>query len=310
MKVTTIKALLGLSVIALLSSCGGGGGGGSHHGGGSVDIIKYPYETVYGSECVGYEPTPGCTFSTSTDLRITVSEDPHYDRYGYGSDDMQFVEFDHLGRGKIFNINGEFVDYADVSKFAGYIGGTTIGVGTTGFFWENVANGTYWFGKNGVLYSANTGDSNYGEAINNKNSGKGTNTNIIALKSAANTNLVKKGAAKLVKNYGFTQEKATAVASALNSWAVLGAERGKVTGADMSKTFKAVFGVQFSDALAAVKGLQVGKLDGMKEVTNRSASALGLKPHQAQEFIKDMYAGALKSYGYDAKTIKDANWVD
>lgn len=308
MKQTTIKALLGLSVLALLASCGGGGGGGSRHGGGggggTIGIIKYPYETVFGSECVGYEPTPGCTFSTTTDLRITVSEDPHYDRDGFGSDDMYFVEFDNRGRAVIYDQYGAFDRIADVSDFAGYIGGTTIGVGTTGFFWENIANGTYWLGKNGVLYSANSGESNYGEAINNKNSGKATNTNILALKSKANTNLIKKGAQKLVDNYGFTQDKATAVASALNSWAVLGAERGKVTTADMNKTFTAVFGVQFNDALAAVKGLQVGKLDGIRDVTNRSAAALGLKPHQAQDFIKDMYKDALKDYGYDVRDVK------
>jgi uncharacterized protein YfiM (DUF2279 family) len=309
MKKTVLNTLLGLGALAILSSCGGGGGGSSSHhgGGGTIDILKYPYETVFGSECVGYEPTPGCTFSTDTGLRITVSEDPHYDRSGFGSDDMQFVEFDSSGRAYIYDEYGDFVRSADVSDFAGHIGGTTIGVGSTGFFWENVANGTYWFGKNGVLYNANSGESNFGEAINNKNSGKATNTNIIALKSKANTNLINKAAAKLVKNYEFSQEKAVAVASALNSWAVLGAERGKVTTSDMSKTFKAVFGVQFNDALAAVKGLQVGKLDGMKDVTNRSAASLGLKPHQAQEFIKDMYKDALKNYGYDAK---DINWMD
>lgn len=296
MKLNVIKVVFGLGLAALLSSCGGGGGG----------SLKYPYETVYGDECIGKDPIPGCTFLRNGG-RITVVKDPSYDKYGHGSDDMDFVEFNSSGTAYIYNRHGTLLRVTSVSSFSGYIGGTTIGVGTSGFYWEDVRSGTYWLGSNGILYNANSGESNYGEAINNKNSGKPTNTNVLALKAKANQELVQRGAAKLVKNYGFTQEKAIGVASALNSWAVLGVERGKVTEADMSKTFKAVFGVQFPEALAAVKGLQLGQKQGMRDVTNRSAAALGLKPHQAQDFIKDMYKDALKEYGYDAKNI---NWME
>lgn len=296
MKVKMLNILLGLSTIAIFSSCGGSGGS-----------LKYPYETVYGTECIGKEPIPGCTFFRKSGDRITVVEDPHYSRYGNGSDDMGYVEFSSSGKARVYSSSGVLLKTTDVSNFAGYIGGTTIGVGTTGLYWENVANKTYWLGENGVLYSANSGRSNYGEAINNKNSGKATNTNILALKSAANIKLIDGAANRLVKNYGFTKEKATAVASALNSWAILGAERGYVTDRDMSKTFVAVFGVDFPKALAAVKSLQAGQKQPMREVTNRSAAALGLKPHQAQDFIKDMYRGALEEYGYDVKSI---NWME
>lgn len=308
-----VKGLAALTVVALMSSCGGGGGGGTGSvggggstGGGTPSIVLYPYETVYGDICSSSAPTPGCTFSRSTGTRISVSADPDYDKYGYGSDDLWYVKFDTSGNAKVYNDLGTYQYTADISEFAGFIGGNTIGVGTTGFFWENVSNGTYWLGKNGVLYNANMIDSNFGKAINNKNAGKAMQKDILALKSAANKQLIAKGAAKLMKNYGFKADKATAVATSLNNFAVLAdAQRGKITGADLNKTFKGTFGVEFSQALAAVKGLQVGNLDGMREVTNRSAAALGLKPHEAQEFIKGMYADALKQYGYD---VKDVNW--
>lgn len=300
MKRSSVLSLVGASIAAsLIAACGGGGGGGS------APVLYYPYETVYGDTCSNMEPTPGCTFLKSTGERITVTEDPDYNRFGYGSDDLWYVKFDLFGRAAVYNDLGSFQYYADVSEFAGYVAGTTIGVGTTGLFWENVAGGTYWLGDNGVLYSANSLDSNYGEAINDNTADDASDSNFAALSSESNKKLIQLASNKLQKEYGFKKEKATAVASALNSWAVAAAERGATTTKDMDKTFRAVFGVQYGDALAAVKDLKSGDMNSMKELTNRSADALGLKPHQAQKFIKNMYRKALAQWGYDADSI---NW--
>lgn len=305
-------------VSVLLTACGGGGsggggstgGGGSSNppvgsGGGSAPIVYGPYETVFGEACQGREVTPGCTFNRSNGKRVNVIQDPHYDRYGYDEDDLWFVKFDANGIGRVYDDLGNFQYTRDVSKFAGYISGTTIGVGTSGLFWENIAGGTYWLGKNGVLYSANTSKGNFGDAINNKESSEASDANFAALNSDANKALIKAGADKLVREYGFTQSKAQAVASALNSWAVAGAERGFTTEKDMSKTFKSVFGVEYSSALAAAQDLTFGNATGMRELTNRSAAALGLKPSQAQKFVKGMYKKSLANWGFDADSI---NW--
>jgi uncharacterized protein YfiM (DUF2279 family) len=305
----SVKTMVGTALVStLLAACGGGGGGGTV--GGSVyipppsTVIYGPYETVYGDACLTSSPTPGCTFNNDGS-RVQVSQDPNYNRYGYGRDDLYFVQFDSYGNASVFDDLGNFLYYKDITNFGGYIGGTTIGVGTTGLFWENVSNGTYWWGANGVLYSANSFESNFGKAINDKTAGKASDSSFAALNSDANKALVKKGAAKLVKDYGMSQSKATAVASALNSWAVAGAERGFTTDKDMDKTFKAVFGVDFKSALAAVKDLQGGSTSSMRELTDRSASALGIKPEQAQKFIKGMYKKALSQWGLDANGV---NW--
>ena len=310
-----LSALLLVTGMAVLSSCGGGGGGGG--GGGSStppppdnsDILTYPYETVYGDACRGSaEPTPGCTFSRQTGQRITVSADPDYDQYGFGSDDLWYVKFDSAGNAQVYDDLGAFQYNARINEFAGFVGGTTIGVGTSGAFWENVSGGTYWFGDNGVLYSANTLKSNYGQAINNKGAKKATDTNSKAISSEANQKLIKAGADKLVKEYKLTQSKAIAVASALNSWAVMGAERGKVTSSDMDKTFKTVFGVKFNEALSAVNAFRNGGADAeekARDLTNRSAATLGLKPDQAKDFIKGMYKGAIEENGM---TVDDIQW--
>ncbi|MNL31462.1 hypothetical protein D3C87_1532510 [compost metagenome] len=108
-----------------------------------------------------------------------------------------------------------------------------------------------------------------------------------------------------MKEYGLPKDKATAVASALNSWAVASAERGTTTAKDMDKAFRGTFGVKFSDALAAVKDLSFGDKAGMQDLTNRSATALGIKPHQAQKFMKGMYKKALANWGYDEES---ASW--
>ncbi len=298
-----MRVVLASVVATSFAACGGGGGGGG--GGGSAPVIYYPYETVYGDVCRTQEATPGCTFLSSTGERIKVTDDPDYNRAGYGSDDLWYVKFNSSGQAEVYNDLGVFQYYADVSEFAGYVGGTTIGVGTTGFYWENVASGTYWLGKNGVLYNANSGESNFGQAINDKTSSSATDTNFAALNSDANKELVKRASDRLMKEYGFQKDKAVAVASALNSWAVAAAERGTTSEKDMDKTFKAVFGVQFSDALAAVKDLSYGDKAGMQDITNRSAAALGLKPHQAQKFMKGMYKKALANWGYDESSF---NW--
>lgn len=297
-----LRVVLASVVATSFAACGGGGGGG---GGGSAPVIYYPYETVYGDVCQTQEASPGCTFLKSTGERIKVTDDPDYNRGGYGSDDLWYVKFDSSGKAAVYDDLGRFQYYANVSEFAGYVGGTTIGVGTTGFYWEDISNGTYWLGKNGVLYNANSGESNYGQAINDKTSSSASDTNFAALNSDANKELVKMASDRLMKEYGFKQDKAVAVASALNSWAVAAAERGTTSEKDMDKTFKAVFGVQFSDALAAAKDLSFGDNSGMQDLTNRSAAALGLKPHQAQKFMKGMYKKALANWGYDESSF---NW--
>ena len=321
LKTWALGASLALTV-SLLSACGGGGGGGSTGSGGgggtytppttttppvdSSDILKYPYETVFGDACrTTSAPTPGCTFLRSTGKRVTVSADPTYNSQGYGSDDLWYVKFDSSGQAKVYDDLGNFKYNATPSQFAGFINGTTIGVGTTGAFWENVSTKTYWLGKNGVLYSANTTAGNFGQAINTKGANSASDTNSKAIKSEENVALIKAGADKLVKSYGLSVSKATAVASALNSLAVNGAERGKVTETDVDRTFKTAFGVHFNEALAAFKDFSAGDASSARELTNRSAAALGLKPEQAQDFIKGMYKGALSQWGYD---VKDVQW--
>ncbi len=304
MKGTKLLAFLaGAALVA--TSIAGCGGGGSVTVGGGGSVIQYPYETVYGDMCATYEATPGCTFSTATGKRITVVSDPNYDKYGYGSDDLWYVKFDSTGTAAVYDNLGNLQYFASASQFAGWVGGNVIGVGTTGLFWENVSNGTYWLGKNGVLYSANYGESNYGQAINNKNAGKASDASVAALASDSNKRLVQKAADKLMKDYQLPSGKAKAIASALNVFGVNAAERGYATTKDVDQTFKSVFGVPYSDALQAVKALQSGDTSGMKDITDRSASALGLKPYQAQKFIKGMYKKALASYGVDVDMI---NW--
>lgn len=296
-----LRAVLATAVVTGFAACGGGGGG--YSGGGQT--LYYPYETVYGDICTTQQATPGCTFFSSTGNRITVTEDPDYGRAGRGSDDLWYVNFDSSGNGAVYDRYGYYQYTAHVSEFAGYVGGNTIGVGTTGFYWENISNGSYWLGKNGVLYNANIGESNFGQAINDKTSSSASDTNFAALSSDANKQLVKLASDKLMKEYGFKQDKAVAVASALNSWAVAAADRGATSEKDMDKTFKAVFGVQFSDALAAAKDLAMGDSSSIQDLTNRSASELGLKPHQAQKFMKGMYKKALANWGYDESSF---NW--
>ena len=294
-KLISTVALMG--VAALMTACGGGGGG----NGGSV--VYYPYETVYGSVCSGFQPTPGCTFNRDG-TRVKVSQDPDYNYDGRGSDSMWYVKFDNSGLGYVYDSYNNFKGYKDVSSFSGYVGGTTIGVGTSGLFWEDIRGGMYWYGKNNVLYNANYGESNYGQAINRQIASGTINYDIPVLKSQTNKDLVAKAAENLTAEYGLKPGKAMAVASALNAWKVSEVDRGYTTGADLNKTLTAVFGVDYSSALSAVKALKNGQKGEMRELTNRSAAALDLTPAQAQKFIKGMYKNALEEFGYSADAVQ------
>lgn len=297
----------GLSMaLSLLSACGGGGKPGQYNPPSvdTGDILRYPYETVYGDACRSTsEVTPGCTFSRATGLRVTVSADPSYNSQGYGSDDMWYVEFDYSGRGVVKDDLGNFKKYADISEFAGHKGGNYIGVGTTGAFWENVSGHTYWFGKNGVLYSANTSASNYGQAINNKKAKQISDANAKKIKSASNVALIKAGALKL-QELGLSASKATAVSSAMNSMAVMNSERGTITDADFNRTFKTLSGgVAYSDALAAVNSFVQGNKAPARELTNRSAAALGLTAEEGEAYMKGLFAPHAKKLGVDLEQI-------
>lgn len=97
---------------------------------------------------------------------VPVTRDPDYNIYGNGSADMWRVSFDSSGNGSVYNDLGTYQYTATVNQFAGHISGNTIGLGTSGEYWENISNGNYWLGKYGALYSANIGAQNYGRAIN------------------------------------------------------------------------------------------------------------------------------------------------
>ncbi len=300
--------------LSILSACGGGGGGQpSQYNPPTVDtgdILRFPYETVYGDVCRSTsEVTPGCTFVRATELRVTVSADPSYNNEGHGSDDMWYVEFDAYGRGTVKDDNGIIRKYADISEFTGHKGGTFIGVGTTGNFWQNVAGNTYWFGKNGVLYSANPNEFNaagkkiYGQAINNKKAKQVSDANAKKIKSASNQALIKAGALKL-QELGLSASKATAVASAMNSMAVMNSERGTITDADFNRTFKTLSGgVAYSDAVAAVNSFVQGNKAPARELTNRSASALGLTAEEGEAYMKGLFAPHARKLGIDIEHI-------
>ncbi len=315
----TLKRLaLGASLtiaISLLSACGGGGStsGGGSTGSDSSDIVRYPYETVFGDACRSTsEVTPGCTFVRATGQRATVSADPSYNSQGFGSDDVWYVKFDSSGRALVYDDLGRVQKDAygndkvyRPSDFAGYIAGSrsTIGVGVTGAFWEDVAGKQYWFGKNGVLFSANTNASNYGQAINNKNAGQANNTNSKAIKSASNISLIQSGA-KNLEAMGLKADKALAVASALNSMAVMSAERGAITESDYNRAFTTMSGgVEFRDALKAFKSYSEGDKAPARELTRRSGAALGLSADENEAYVKALYRQSLSKWGYDVDQI-------
>ncbi len=138
--------------------------------GASLDVYGFedllPFADRNGVICATGSIKPGCTFSR-TGARLTVAADPHYNRYGYGSDDIWYVRFDLAGKmAAVYDDLGNPQGSKLLSEFAGYIGISTIGAGDGPGESEDISGGTYWLGQTGVLYSANQGAANFGQAIN------------------------------------------------------------------------------------------------------------------------------------------------
>lgn len=152
-------------------------------------------------------------------------------------------------------------------------------------------------------YNSGYDDAYYYYASKETEAESPTDTNFSAGRSESNKLVVKRAATRLTKEYGIPQEKSYAIASALQTWRLAGVERGFTTQRDINTTFTKVFGVEVGDATAAVRSFAFGDKEGMRDLTNRSASALGIKPHQAKKFIKGMYRQALTDAGYDAESM-------
>ncbi|UOF02649.1 hypothetical protein [Bdellovibrio reynosensis] len=278
--------LAGLAALSLsLYGCGGGGGGGG--GGGAV---YYPYKSLYGDR-VCSEPKPSCSFHENG-VRVKASEDPN-------SHQLVAIYFDEYGIGQ-YTQNG-ITYYISASSLVNYQGGTRVGI-------VGSVQGVVDVSSDAFLYNPNNGLLYFGSydgywAINEQGSQDASDTSFAALKAEGSKALITQAAKTLVTEYGFEKNKATAIATSLNSWAVSAMERGFTSEKDIAKTFKSVFGVEYVDALAAVKQLSLGEKEAMRDLTNRSAAALGLKPHQAQKFIKGMYKDALTQFGYDESSI-------
>jgi Ca2+-binding RTX toxin-like protein len=113
-------------------------------------------------------PAPGFTFLFPGGERADVTYDPHYGRFGGGTDDMQVVEFDSNGVAVVYRLDGGIDRIQDMTEFAGYVSDYYIGFGpgTPSEYLEDIRNGKYWLGEEGVLYEAWSFQPDYLFAIN------------------------------------------------------------------------------------------------------------------------------------------------
>ena len=290
---SSLFAFAGAAGLMSIAACGGGGGGGGV-------VLYYPYKDLYGNVCYTFEATPGCTFLRTTGERIMVTEDPDYNR-------LWSVVFDSTGTyAAVYDQYNNFQGYKDVSEFSGYVADGLIGLGTTGLFWEDVRNGSYYWGKNGVLYSANAGEVQYLRAINNNGAATAVDTDMSALTSEANVALVDAATAKLVNEYNMDPAKARDMAETFNQWGVASASRGVTTDVDMNTTFRKAFKVDYAEAKAAVKAIAADSSDTQlfAGVNNRSAAANGILPRHNLKMLKSFYGKALASWGYDVNELE------
>lgn len=144
-----------------------------------------------------------------------------------------------------------------------------------------------------------------GRSINSRSAGRSSDSNWAAGASEARAEKVNMFARGLNREFALPLERARVVASALQIYHETKVERGYSTPQDVADTFKRVFGVEYTSALSALQNLQAGQPEQIRDLTNRSAAYLGIKPHQAQRFVKKMYAKTIRENGYDADSI---NW--
>lgn len=197
--------------------------------------------------------------------------------------------------GYLTDANGKSVGTINAADMRGYDGYSSV-------------NGTYLSGYMYYNYGANRlfledSGGGVGRALNSVSANKGSDSNWAASASDTRKEKIDMFAEGLQKKYSLPKDKATVVASALESYHETQVERGFSTAQDVEISFKKVFGVDYNSALAAAQAFQNGQPAQIRDLTNRSAAYLGIKPDQAQKFIKEMYRGTMKENGYDPDTV-------
>jgi hypothetical protein len=195
------------------------------------------------------------------------------------------------GRGKLYDMDGNYKgtideqDMRDVDSW-GYVNGHSL---TGWMYYDKIGNHLYMEDSNGGV----------GRAINSKTAGRASDSNWAAQASEARQEKIDMVARGLNNTYAMPMAKAQVVASALQLYHETNVERGVSTAKDVESTFKTVFGVEYNSAVAAAKSYQNGNSEQIQALTNRSADYLGIKPAQAERFVKDMYRNTMKQNGYD-----------
>jgi hypothetical protein len=198
--------------------------------------------------------------------------------------------------GRLYDMDGNYKGtiYADDMRDLDYYGDSVNGHYLDGWmYYDKYANRLYLEDSSGGV----------GRSINSKTAGSSSDSNWAAQASEARREKVNMVARGLNETYALPMERAKVIASALQSFHETQVDRGASTEQDVASTFKTVFGVEYNSALAAAKAFQGGSAQPIRDLTNRSADYLGIKPAQAQRFVKDMYRKTLKEQGYDVGTV-------
>lgn len=199
-------------------------------------------------------------------------------------------------KGYLTDSNGKDAGTINAEDMRGYSNGYVYGNRLSGFMYYNYSGNR--------LYLEDSGGG-VGRSINSAAARSGSDSNWSARASELRKEKIEMFADGITRKYAIPKDKAVVVASALQAYHETQVERGFSTAQDVEVSFKKVFGVEYGSALAAAKSFQGGQPQQIRDLTNRSAAYLGIKPDQAQKFIKDMYRGTLKQNGYDPDTL---NW--
>jgi len=196
--------------------------------------------------------------------------------------------------GYVTDANGDDVGKIHAEDMRGWNGYSVYGTPLRGFMYYNYSGNR--------LYEEDSGGG-VGRAINNAAAARGSDSNWAAQAAESRKEKIAMFAEGLQHKYALPKEKAGVVASALQAYHETQVERGFSTAKDVEDSFQKVFGVEYNTALTAAKAFQDGKPQQIRDLTNRSAAYLGIKPDQAQKFIKSMYRETLKQNGYDPDTL-------
>ena len=190
--------------------------------------------------------------------------------------------------GCIFYWNGtKVVDSNDTYYYSSYNVQYDLWYYTDSYGYSSSYLGWAWLSYSGILYD------DYGRALNEDADKDGVDV-VTGAAQAAREVVLKQGKT-FAERYGLAEEAGVKIATTLNDFAVIGKSRAR-TQQDIEDFTKRLYGVDFTEANAALEKAKAGDASGIDGLNGTVAAHWGTNPETSKEILKKWFKDQADEY--------------